>query len=215
MACPFPLGTLSTSGVKAEREKAPDYREPFLFAWFVTLTDEGENMRKILLILSTLLAVGCNHLLPAVSSHQALTRDNVTHTASGKPHKTLTAAEKKKKADEVKWFLAVKKANDIKKWIDAIAFPPLYLRPVLQCIKSYESGNYAESSHISAGSGAYQVIPSTWQHWSALAGYGGYSYTYLAPQFVQDKVVVYMLEHGGAHNWDPQYGYDPCTVNLP
>lgn len=85
---------------------------------------------------------------------------------------------------------------------------------VLECIKRAESGDYTEHSHISDGSGAYQVIPSTWQSWSARAGYRGYQLAYEAPASVQDAVVVFMLLHGGAHNWDPKYGRDSCTVGV-
>lgn len=88
------------------------------------------------------------------------------------------------------------------------------LASVLQCIKEHESGNYTEHSHINDGSGAYQAIPSTWRTWSARAGYPGYAYEYLAPPAVQDAVISYMLTHGGAGNYSPKYGNDPCTVGM-
>jgi hypothetical protein len=88
------------------------------------------------------------------------------------------------------------------------------LASVMTCIKNHESGNYMESSHIQDGSGAFQAIPSTWRTWSARAGHGGYSYEYLAPPAVQDAVIAYMLTHGGAGNYSPRYGNDPCTVGM-
>lgn len=89
------------------------------------------------------------------------------------------------------------------------------LSSVVQCIKDHESGNYAESSHIYAGSGAYQFIPGTWRHYSALAGYPGYAFAYQAPPAVQDAVLMYALTHGGAGNWSMRWGNDPCTAGLP
>lgn len=92
---------------------------------------------------------------------------------------------------------------------------------VMACIRDHESGNYAESTHLSAGSGAYQYVPSTWQAWfgrwrDAVAFVGSdYAYAYEAPALIQDAVTAYAIEHGGAHNWDPSYGNDPCTVGLP
>ena len=89
------------------------------------------------------------------------------------------------------------------------------IEAVMACIRGAESGNYAESSHPSSGSGAYQYVPSTWETWSSRAGYSGYDYAYEAPAAVQDAVTVYVLTHGGAHNWDPRYGPDDCTVGMP
>ena len=86
---------------------------------------------------------------------------------------------------------------------------------VMECIKAHESGNYDESSHPGSGSGAFQYTPGTWRHWSAAAGYPGYRYAYQAPANVQDAVTAFTLTHGGAHNWDPRYGDDPCTTGLP
>lgn len=85
---------------------------------------------------------------------------------------------------------------------------------VMECIKSKESGDYGEHSHVWDGSGAFQIIPSTWRAWSARAGFAGYGYAYLAPPSVQDAVVEYMLANGGAGNWSPRYGDDPCTVGM-
>lgn len=102
-----------------------------------------------------------------------------------------------------------------------------------QCIKNHESGNYAESSHTQDGSGAYQFIPRTWQHyfalWKAATGYGfktlpdktvvpdptqpDYSLAYQAPPWVQDGVLQYALANGGAGNWSNRFGNDPCTGN--
>jgi hypothetical protein len=89
------------------------------------------------------------------------------------------------------------------------------LTSVMDCIKGVESGNYAESSHPSSGSGAYQYTPGTWRSWSARAGYPGYAYAFEAPPQVQDAVTAFTLANGGAHNWDPSYGPDSCTVGLP
>jgi hypothetical protein len=86
---------------------------------------------------------------------------------------------------------------------------------VMACIRQHESGNYQESSHPGSGSGAYQYTPGTWSIWSSKAGYGGFLYAYQAPPSVQDAVTVFTLTHGGAHNWDPRYGNDPCTVGMP
>ncbi len=94
------------------------------------------------------------------------------------------------------------------------ATPTAGLSGVAQCIKNHESGNYAESSHPSSGSGAYQFVPGTWRHWSQLAGFAGFAYAYEAPPAVQDAVLMFTLTHGGAHNWDPAYGNDPCTVGM-
>lgn len=109
-------------------------------------------------------------------------------------------------------------------WIEAISFPPAHLVPIMNCIKDHESGNYAESSHPSSGSGAYQYTPGTWLtyflRWrdSLPADHqyknSYYALAFLAPAYVQDRVIVYTLENGGAHNWDPAYGDDPCTVGM-
>jgi hypothetical protein len=97
----------------------------------------------------------------------------------------------------------------------AVSAPsPQGLESIIQCIKDHESGNYNESSHTRDGSGAYQVIPDTWQSWSSRAGHGGYAYAYQAPPEVQDAVVVFMLRNGGAGNWSPRFGNNPCTVGM-
>ncbi len=88
------------------------------------------------------------------------------------------------------------------------------LSDVTQCVKQHESGNYNESSHPGSGSGAYQYVPGTWRHWSQLAGYAGYAYAFEAPPGVQDAVFQFTLTHGGAHNWDPAFGNDPCTTGM-
>lgn len=96
-----------------------------------------------------------------------------------------------------------------------VSAPAVGRSPVARCVMGAESGNYAEASHPGSGSGAYQFIPSTWRHWSKLAGYPGYAYAYEAPPSVQDAVFDYTVTHGGAHNWDPRFGKDSCTVNMP
>lgn len=95
------------------------------------------------------------------------------------------------------------------------AAPSPSIANVLACIRHAESGDYSEHSHPNDGTGAYQYIGPTWRAWSARAGYPGYWLAYEAPPAVQDAVTVYTLTHGGAHNWSPRYGNDPCTVGLP
>lgn len=92
--------------------------------------------------------------------------------------------------------------------------PSVSLDGIRQCIKNHESGNYAEQSHVGSGSGAYQYVPGTWRTWSARAGFDGYLYAYQAPAPVQDAVTDYVLTHGGAGNWSPRFGNDPCTVGI-
>lgn len=87
-------------------------------------------------------------------------------------------------------------------------------QPTADCIKSIESGNYQEASHVYEGSGAYQYIPSTWQYWygrwrDAVAFVGSdYPYAYQAPPLIQDAVLAYTLANGGSGNWS---GTDGCT----
>lgn len=98
------------------------------------------------------------------------------------------------------------------------------LAQVMQCIKDHESGNYTESSHPGSGSGAYQYVPDTWVSWSMRAGYVVTDYkgnqhprwtlAYEAPPSVQDAVTVFVLTNGGAGNWSPRFGADPCTVGM-
>lgn len=102
----------------------------------------------------------------------------------------------------------------------AVSAPTQGTQGVIQCIFDHESGDYNESSHPESGSGAAQIIPSTWRTWSVRAGYHNdqgqptYAYAYQAPPEVQDDVVVFMLTNGGAGNWSPRYGNDPCTVGM-
>lgn len=91
---------------------------------------------------------------------------------------------------------------------------PTDISSVMACVKRAESGDYNEHSHISDGSGAFQVVPRTWRSLSSLAGYPGYAYAYLAPPAVQDAVVAWALTHGKAGNWSPKYGADSCTVGI-
>lgn len=112
------------------------------------------------------------------------------------------------------WFhgLAVQAWTDAY-WRAIFTIPP-DLVPVADCIKGVESGNYAEASHPSSGSGAYQYIPSTWAAWFARwrtsVPYVGpdYRYAYEAPPGVQDAVLTFTLRNGGAGNWS---GVDGCT----
>lgn len=90
----------------------------------------------------------------------------------------------------------------------------LAIADVMLCIRQHESGDYAESRHPNGSSGAYQYQPATWRAWSERAGYPGYARAYLAPASVQDAVTAYTLTHGGAGNWSPRYGDDPCTVGM-
>lgn len=70
------------------------------------------------------------------------------------------------------------------------------------------------------GSGAYQYIGSTWrvwfQRWRDAVEFVGsdYDLAYEAPPLIQDAVTAYTIEHGGAGNWSPRYGDDPCTVGM-
>lgn len=107
-------------------------------------------------------------------------------------------------------------------WLASLGLPPdAGTQQVMACIRSVESGNYSESSHPGSGSGAYQFTPGTWTAWygrwrDAVAFVGSdYPYAYSAPPLIQDAVTAYALTHGGAHNWDPAYGPDSCTVGMP
>jgi hypothetical protein len=108
----------------------------------------------------------------------------------------------------------------LRRWLAAQPIIPPDLAPIADCIKQHESGNYSEQSHPGAGSGAYQYIPTTWQHWFAAwasaTGWSGpqYSLAYLAPPNVQDRVLVYTLRNGGAGNWSNAFGFDPCTQGM-
>lgn len=98
----------------------------------------------------------------------------------------------------------------------ACTSPPTSIVDVMACIRNVESGDYGNHSNGPEGaSGAYQYIGSTWRAWSARAGYPGTSAAWMASPATQDAVTVYTLTHGGAHNWDPRYGADSCTVGLP
>lgn len=84
---------------------------------------------------------------------------------------------------------------------------------VMACIRAHESGDYTNHTNGPEGaSGAYQYMGATWRHWSIAAGFPGTSAAYLAAPATQDAVTVYTLTHGGAGNWSPRYGPDPCTV---
>lgn len=96
---------------------------------------------------------------------------------------------------------------------------------IAACIKACESGNYSESSHTNDGSGAYQFIPRTWRtyfapwrdEWNAAhpaQQVPYYDLAYEAPAWVQDAVLEYAVGHGGAGNWSPRFGNDPCTVRM-
>jgi hypothetical protein len=151
-------------------------------------------------------AVPCdthNDALAHVVLREATSRWNNTVLWNAVVAKSVEAAKQPVRADQ-----------GVKQRPTAAVSAPSGLRGVIQCIKDHESGDYLESSHIRDGSGAYQVIPSTWRHWSARAGHGGYSYAYKAPPAVQDAVVVYMLTNGGAGNWSPRFGNNPCTVGM-
>lgn len=106
-------------------------------------------------------------------------------------------------------------------WLASLGLPPApAIAQVMACIKSYESGNYAESSHPLSGSGAFQWIPSSWATWygrwrDAVAFVGSdYPYAYSAPPLIQDAVTAYAITHGGAGNWSNNYGLDPCTSGV-
>lgn len=129
------------------------------------------------------------------------------------------------KAIEFAHATQIKKNHDVfEMWFAEVSFPPADLAPTIQCIKDHESGNYTESSHPGAGSGAYQYIPSTWRNWflawqkslpeDSQWKHVDYTFAYEAPPVVQNQVLVYTLRNGGAHNWDPSFGNDPCTVSF-
>lgn len=114
----------------------------------------------------------------------------------------------------------VRAAQGVKQRPSAAVSAPQGVGTIIQCIFDHESGDYNESSHPESGSGAAQIIPPTWRVWSVRAGFHDdrgrptYSYTYKAPPAVQDAVVVFMLTNGGAGNWSPRFGNDPCTVGM-
>lgn len=127
------------------------------------------------------------------------------------------------------FIAASRKATTVDPPVHVLEPPPTTIiigsaSSVAQCIKDHESGNYAESSHPGSGSGAYQYVPDTWRHyfnlWKAslppaqqlMIPY--YDLAYQAPPWVQDAVFQYTLSHGGAGNWSPRYGNDPCTVGM-
>lgn len=105
-------------------------------------------------------------------------------------------------------------------WEAMYGIPPDLTRVVV-CIYDHESGDPAEHSHPAAGSGRAQYIPSTWRYWfgrwrAASPNYHGpdYPLAWLAPGYLQDGVLVFTLRNGGASNWSPRYGNDPCTVGM-
>lgn len=150
------------------------------------------------------------------------------------PIRAATRAIQKRRAEEqfvldtIRWMAAAPRPQPpASASVAAIPAPTVNVgdtAPVRACIKSYESGNYAESSHPESGSGAYQWIPSSWAEWSVRAGYGTrdekgrplptYAYAYQAPPGVQDAVTDYAITNGGAGNWSPKFGVDPCTVGI-
>lgn len=121
-------------------------------------------------------------------------------------------------------FFVLLRQDALRRWYEAISFPPMELRPVIQCVKDHESGNYSESTHPGSGSGAYQYVPGTWRTWflkwrDSLPANSEwknsyFAFAYQAPAYVQDHVFVYTLQNGGASNWHPRYGDDPCTLGL-
>lgn len=113
--------------------------------------------------------------------------------------------------------LTPKQRQAFHRWIIGVWFARYLdglLAGVVSCVKDHESGDYAEHSHPWEGSGAYQYVPTTWRHWSALAGFGGYELAYEAPAVVQDAVFLFTIRHGGAGNWSDRFGFDPCTAGL-
>lgn len=144
------------------------------------------------------------------------------------PGRTAPAHPKKKPACTPKclaWVRAVQHAQLVAYlnalWLHSLGLPPdAGTQQVMDCIKSYESGDYTEHSHPSSGSGAFQWIPSSFaawfQRWRDAVEYVGsdYALAYEAPPLIQDAVTAYAITHGGAGNWSNNYGLDPCTSNV-
>lgn len=99
-------------------------------------------------------------------------------------------------------------------WTAAWETVPASLVATENCVKGVESGDYSESSHPRSGSGAFQMIPSTFAayfaRWATASRYDGpaYALAYESPPGIQDGVFAYMLLNGGAGNYS---GVDGCT----
>lgn len=85
---------------------------------------------------------------------------------------------------------------------------PPWIRDFGRCVRhheSFHSGHYRADNPGSTASGAYQFLDGTW---SGNAKYtkGAKKYAHLpasvAPPWVQDKVFIHSINHGGIHNWD-------------
>lgn len=82
--------------------------------------------------------------------------------------------------------------------------------PFLVCIRHHESdrgpyphtNGYGAENPRSSASGAYQFIDGTWRNASAQAGFPGYSRAKYAPWFVQDAVILHVINNGGRSHWN-------------
>lgn len=213
------------------------------------------RLKTITPVLLLLLATACATALadpqsPTVPQPTSTSQPKVTIVVESAAHREARA---RKLWDDTitwnasaTWYAQIKWDNTVR-WnraahaVLAVYHPASFVKPatstyvgpgnlgqVASCIKSAESGNYAESTHTGSGSGAYQFIPGTWRHyfrlwqseWNADPHHKDnqvpyYDLAYQAPAWVQDAVLNYTVTHGGAHNWDPSYGKDSCTVGLP
>lgn len=74
----------------------------------------------------------------------------------------------------------------------------------LACVRAHESdtaGGYKAENPYSTASGAYQFIDSSWQAYSRMAGYSGWSHASYAPPSVQDAVARWVVVNKGHYPW--------------
>lgn len=74
----------------------------------------------------------------------------------------------------------------------------------LACVRAHESdtaGGYKAENPISTASGAYQFIDASWQAYSRMAGYPGWSHASYAPPSVQDAVARWVVVNKGHYPW--------------
>lgn len=159
---------------------------------------------------------GNNPPAPVPPSTTTTTSIAVTTTTTVAPTTTTTvpAGPKPTLAETLLWIQGVNRA----KWEAAIVqrFEPQVVQTtaVRTCIHNHESWDPTEHSHLSDGSGWYQMIPRTFRTYAARLGITWYAFAYEAPAPVQDAIAAFMLTTDGAGNWSPRYGNDPCTVGM-
>lgn len=84
---------------------------------------------------------------------------------------------------------------------------PHWIRKVGHCIRlheSFTSGHYTAENRTSTASGAYQMIDAMWQgnaKWVEDASPYATLPASSAPPWVQDKVFVHSVQHGGLSAW--------------